>query len=117
MQTYVGGCHCGTYRYEVETDLEKVISCNCSHCHIKGLVLTFVSPEQFRLIEGNEAELTDYQFNKNRIHHLFCPSCGVEAFARGTKADGSAVVAINVRCLTGVELGTLATVPVDGRAY
>lgn len=117
MKTYHGGCHCGKFRYEVETDLEKVITCNCSHCHMKGLVLTFVPVSQFRLTGGDEAELIDYQFNTKKIHHLFCPTCGVESFARGENSKGEKLRAINVRCLDNVELSDLTLIPVDGKAY
>jgi len=29
-KTYSGGCHCGKVRYEMASDVAKVISCNCS---------------------------------------------------------------------------------------
>lgn len=110
-----GGCHCGKVRYEVTTDLTRVASCNCSICSRLGALFTFVSPSQFDLLSGEDA-LTDYQFNKKVIHHLFCSTCGVESFARGTGPDGKQVVAINVRCLDGVNLGALTLVPFDGKS-
>lgn len=116
-KTYTGGCHCGKVRYEVETDLAKVIECNCSHCSMKGLLLTFVEPEAFRLTAGSESELTDYQFNKKTIHHLFCPTCGVESFARGQNREGKALYAINVRCLDEIDLSALTLIPIDGKQY
>jgi hypothetical protein len=114
-QTYKGGCHCGKVSYEVKTDLGTVISCNCSICSKKGYLLSFVPPEQFRLLSGEEA-LTDYQFNKHAIHHLFCSACGIQSFARGKKRDGSPMVAINVRALEGVDIGGLKVTSVDGRS-
>jgi hypothetical protein len=77
---YTGGCHCKTVRYEVETDLDKILECNCSHCEGKGLLLNFVDKEKFKLLSGKDA-LTDYRFNKKTIRHLFCKHCGVESFA------------------------------------
>jgi hypothetical protein len=113
---YTGGCHCGQARFEVTADLSTVISCNCSICSKRGLLLTFVPPEQFKLVAGDEKALTDYQFNKKVIHHLFCPACGVESFGTGTGPDGKTMYAINVRCLDGVDLGALKLTPFDGRS-
>ena len=83
IETYTGGCHCGKVRYEVKLDLTKpVISCNCSMCGRSGTLLTFVPADQFTLKSGEE-DLTDYQFNKHVIHHVFCRVCGIKSFARG----------------------------------
>jgi hypothetical protein len=117
MKTYTGGCHCGKYRYEVDTDLDKVIECNCSHCHKKGLVLAFVSPEQFRLTAGDESELIEYLFNKKAIHHQSCPTCAVQSFSWGTNSQGEKMHAINVRCLDDVSLADLTITPVNGKDY
>lgn len=113
-KTYAGSCHCGTVRYEVTTDLGQVISCNCSICRRKGLLLSFVPASAFSLNSG-EGDLQDYRFNKHVIHHLFCRNCGVESFARGTAPDGTPMVALNVRCLDGVDLEALQPVPFNGR--
>jgi hypothetical protein len=116
-QTYKGSCHCGKVSYEAKVDLSQgVYSCNCSLCSRKGHLLAFISPEQFRLVSGDEKALTDYQFNHHVIHHLFCPTCGIQSFARGKKRDGTPMVAINVRCLDGVEIDTLKLTKVDGRS-
>jgi hypothetical protein len=114
-QTYSGGCHCGKVRYEVTSDLAQVISCNCSICTKHGLLVSFVPAPAFRLLAGQD-DVADYQFNKKRIHHQFCPACGVESFARGAMPDGTPMVAVNVRCLEGVDLGALKLTPFDGRS-
>ena len=74
--TYAGGCHCGRVRYEVDADLSRVMSCNCSICRKRGALLAFVPVAKFKLGSGAYA-LTDYQFNKKIVHHLFCDTCGV----------------------------------------
>jgi len=114
-KTYQGGCHCGKVNYAVATDLAKTIACNCSICTKRGIIWTFVTPPQFTLQAGADAQ-ADYQFHKKFIHHLFCRSCGVESFARGRTPDGAEMVAINVRCLEGVDFGKLKPMPVDGRS-
>ena len=110
-----GGCHCGAVRYEVDVDLAgPVIACNCSMCGRAGTYLTFVPASAFRLLSG-EASLTDYQFNKKHIHHLFCARCGIKSFARGTTRDGAPMVAVNARCLDDVELEGLQVKTYDGK--
>jgi hypothetical protein len=110
-----GGCHCGKVRYEVTTDLAKVMSCNCSICSKKGHLLTFVSTDQFKLLSGDN-ELTDYQFNKHIIHHLFCRTCGVGSFARGRAPTGQEMVAVNARCIDGVDVAGLTITSFDGKS-
>ena len=114
-QTYSGGCHCGRVRFEVTAALDSAMSCNCSICSKRGSLLAFVPAEQFRHTAGSDAELTDYQFNKHVIHHLFCPVCGILSYAKGTAPDGRATVALNVRCLDDVDLSTLRITEWDGR--
>ena len=116
MSICKGGCHCGKVRYEVETNLEKVIECNCSHCYDKGLLLTFVPVDKFTLLSG-ESNLTEYQFNTGRIKHLFCKTCGVQSFSRGQNKAGESLIAINVRCLDDVDQSKLTLTPVDGKSY
>lgn len=115
-QTYAGGCQCGKVRYEVAVDLDKTISCNCSRCGKLGALFSFSPVQAFTLQSGEDA-LTDYQFNKKTIHHLFCGTCGIESFARGTGPDGSEMVAVNARCLDGVDIASLHPRPVDGRSF
>jgi hypothetical protein len=114
-KTYSGGCHCGRVRYEVTTDLAKVISCNCSICSKRAPLLTFVAPEQFKVLSGEPSSLTDYQFNRKVIHHLFCPTCGIESYATGATPDGSRMFAVNVRCLDGVDISSLQLTSFDGK--
>jgi hypothetical protein len=114
-KTYAGGCHCGKVRYEVKTDLSPLISCNCSICSKTGAILTFVPVGQFTLLQG-EGELTDYQFNKHVVHHLFCKTCGIRSFAHGKGPDGQEMRAINVRCLEGVDIDALTPMKYDGKS-
>ncbi len=109
-----GSCHCGKVQFDVEIDLENpVITCNCSICKRSGTMLAFVPEAQFTLRSGEDA-LTDYQFGQKVIHHLFCSTCGIRAFARGKGRDGSPMVAVNTRSLEGVDITTLKTIQYDG---
>ena len=112
--TYHGGCHCGRVRYEVQCDLSMVADCNCSICTMRGALWAFTKKLQFKLLQGADA-LTDYQFGKKKLHHLFCQSCGIGSFAEGVAPNGDETVAINVNCLDGIDPASLKTTPFDGR--
>jgi hypothetical protein len=115
VKDYQGSCHCGAVRYRVSLDLTKpAIQCNCSMCGRTGTLLQFVPPDSFKLEKGEES-LTDYQFGKKSIHHLFCKVCGVKSFARGMGQKGP-MVAINTRCLEGFELEKMNITQFDGRS-
>ncbi|WP_439478081.1 GFA family protein [Brevundimonas sp.] len=114
-KTHEGSCRCGAVAYEVETDLEGLIECNCSHCYRKGLVLAFVAPDAFRLTA--DGPQTEYLFNTHKIVHLFCETCGVQSFARGSTAGGKQMVAVNIRTLTDLEPFSWTAQRVDGRSF
>jgi len=112
---YKGSCHCGQISFEVEGELGQVMECNCSICSRKGYLLWPVPREKLHLLTP-ESNLATYTFNKHKIKHRFCPTCGCAPFCEGTDASGKATAAINVRCLEGVEISALARKQVDGRS-
>lgn len=115
--TFVGGCHCKAVRYQVSgLDVNNVVVCNCSRCSMLGSILSFVPAESFNLQSG-EDHLTDYQFNRKIIHHLFCNICGVQSFSRGVDKEGKPMIAINVRCLDGVDTELLSPEKFNGKDY
>ncbi len=113
--TYTGGCHCGAVRYRVRLAIESAIVCNCSICSKTGTMLAFAPGDRFELLSGEDA-LVDYQFGRKHLHHLFCGRCGIRSFARGKRRDGTPTVAVNVRCLDGVDLERVPLKPFDGRS-
>jgi hypothetical protein len=110
---YRGGCHCGAVTFEVQAELPgAAIECNCSHCRIKGLLLTFHSADQ---VSWSGADATaDYRFNTHKLRHVFCRTCGAQPFAEGAAPDGTATMAINLRCVPACDLTLLHRQPVDG---
>lgn len=115
--TFEGGCHCGAVRYRVSgLDLQSTITCNCSRCAKLGSILSFLPADSFSLLSGEES-LTDYRFNKKVIHHLFCKTCGIQSFGRGTAPDGTPTIAVNVRCLDGIDIDSLTPQKFNGKDY
>jgi len=112
--SFEGSCHCGTVKFEINAARPvEAIRCNCSHCRRKGFLLSFFPAEQFTLLQGEES-LRSYRFNTHKINHRFCQDCGTEAFAEGTNPDGSAVRAVNLRCVPSIDLDSLTLRHFDG---
>lgn len=101
-QHVTGSCQCGAVAFEADLDLAHTITCNCSRCQRLGSVLAFTPQESFTLLRG-EDNLSEYLFNKHAIHHLFCKTCGIQGFSRGTGPDGREMVAVNVNTLDGID--------------
>lgn len=115
MQMFSGGCQCGAVRYQAVADLSRTITCNCSRCSKLGSILAFTPASAFRLEKG-EDQLTEYKFHRNVISHVFCKVCGIQSFARGVGPEGEPSVALNVRCLDGINTDTLQPQKFNGAA-
>jgi len=105
-----GSCHCGKVAFEADGELAGAVACNCSICARKGALLWAVDDDKFRLLDPL-AEMGSYLFNKHEIRHRFCRHCGIH-----THAEGDGWTAVNIRCLTGFDLATVAVMDFDGRS-
>jgi hypothetical protein len=109
-----GSCHCGAVKFSVDADLPtQALSCNCSICRQKGLLLSFVPAPRFTLMSGEDA-LSTYEFNTHKIQHRFCMVCGSQPFACGKNPDGSEMYAVNLRCVPAVKPEVLELQHFDG---
>lgn len=115
QQSYVGGCQCGGVRFEVTVDLDTTVVCNCSRCRRLGTIMAFAPASQFQLL-SDEGATTEYRFNKHIIRHLFCSTCGIQSYSRGQMPDGTPMVAVNARCLDGVDPEALNPKHFDGKS-
>jgi hypothetical protein len=118
QKTFRGSCHCGAVRFECDLDLANGTSkCNCSVCRKGRFWKAIVMANAFRLKQGAEA-LSEYQFGRHIIHHLFCRHCGIKPFGRANVAElGGEFYAVNLACLDAGD-EELASAPVryeDGR--
>ncbi len=116
MSTHSGSCHCGKIAFDVEGEIDQALDCNCSMCQKRGGLLWFVPAAQFTLKTPVDA-LGTYRFNRGKIDHHFCPSCGISPFSEGSNPDGSAMACINVRCLDGIDLASVKVEPCNGRDF
>jgi hypothetical protein len=109
-----GGCHCGRVAYEVEGTPDRISQCNCSICTKKAYLHWIVERDKFRLLTPWE-DLATYTFNTGTAKHHFCPQCGVASFYIARSDPGK--IDINVRCVEGLDLTSIALETFDGRNW
>lgn len=116
MKTYHGSCHCGRVKFEADTDIDKVVSCNCSICSKKGVLHHRVPPERFRLVAGAD-HLALYRFGTREAKHFFCRECGMHPFSNPRSSPDA--YSINVRCLDDFDADTetYRLIMFDGRNW
>ncbi len=112
---YRGSCHCGNIAFEVEGELEAVISCNCSLCQRRGSLLWAMPHENVRQLGSGNAVGT-YTFGNRALLHRFCHICGIHPYAEDAASKDGRNAYINVRCLEGVEPDAVEHIPFDGRS-
>ena len=95
---------------------DKAMGCNCSHCRRKGFLLAFVAADDFTLTAGEDA-LSEYRFNKHKLAHRFCATCGCQPFATGSGPGDKAMAAVNLRCVPAVDLDALTIEKIDGASF
>jgi hypothetical protein len=112
QQTYLGSCHCGAVRFEVDLDLAaSSYRCNCSICRRTRFWAAVATPAGFRVTAG-QGELTEYLFNKRANQHFFCRTCGVRAFGVGNDTPVGQMFGVNIGCLEGVGEEQLSKIPI-----
>jgi hypothetical protein len=122
MRTYLGSCHCGRVRFEVDADLDHVRVCDCSICRRRGALIHRVAEDQLRILTPLD-ELTLYQWHTRTAEDWFCRTCGILPFRRPrhrTAGEEAASMppfsgwSVNVRCLEGVDLEAIPVRRVHG---
>ncbi|KAF2094323.1 hypothetical protein NA57DRAFT_60953 [Rhizodiscina lignyota] len=119
--TYDGSCHCGAIAFKATLsppiEQQKLTQCNCSICYRNGYHLVFTPDENVEWTKGGEDAMTKYSFNKQRIVHHFCPTCGTSLLARSVDPNFfPGFVGVNARSFDGVDVNTLEKRIIDGKA-
>ena len=111
-------CHCKKVEAEIKlpnTGFEKLMRCNCSICKRKGFIMSFVGPDCFNIVRGNEL-LKLYQFHSKTAKHYFCSNCGIHTHAKPRSNPN--IYMINVACIEGIKPFELKNVIVnDGQNH
>ncbi|TDK23712.1 GFA family protein [Luteimonas aestuarii] len=114
MPKHAGSCHCGQIAFEVEGDIDGALACNCSICARRASLLWF-RPESAFVLRTPTSQMATYTFNRHAIKHHFCPRCGIHPYGEGTAPDGTRTIAINLRCIEGLDLDAIPVQHFDGK--
>lgn len=111
MTIYKGSCHCGTIKFQIDTEIESLKTCDCSFCKKKNATMLSVHKDNFKLLAG-EQHLALYQWNMKIAKHHFCKICGIYTFHHTRSMPG--IMGINANCLDDVDLSQIPTSQVQG---
>ena len=109
---YIGSCHCKNIEFEIDTDLEKIVQCNCSICIRRNAKMIMVPKDNFALTKG-EGDLALYQFNSNIAKHYFCKTCGIYTH-HNRKSDPNGM-GVNLGCIDLLDATGYKALSFDGR--
>ena len=105
-------CHCG----EIEAGINlpengfKVIKCNCSICKRKGVIMSMVKNEDFKIIKGID-KLKLYQFHSKVAKHYFCFVCGI--YTHHNPRSNPAMTGFNLGCIDDVDTFKLENIIIN----
>ena len=108
-KTYHGNCHCKAVTFEADLDLaEGTGNCNCTYCWKQRMWTVGTSPDNFRLLSGEDV-LGDYARSGDwgEGHHRFCTKCGISTYGHGR------IEAMGGDPYVAVQLATLDDLPVE----
>ena len=113
MTKYLGSCHCGSVRFEIDTDelLTPYFRCNCSLCSRKGAVMGEIARSALEVTQGFEF-VTTYTWNTGEAQHYFCNRCGI--YTHHVMRGCTDRVGVNMACVEGVDVYAQQDVVVGG---
>ncbi len=109
-------CHCGLVEAEINvSNFEKILRCNCSLCKRKGVIMSMVKNEDFKITKGqNNIKL--YQFHTKVAKHFFCSNCGI--YTHHNPRSNPSMTGFNIGCIEDVDIFKLDNVIVnDGKNH
>ena len=112
MTKYIGSCHCGGVRFEVDTDqpLGPYFRCNCSLCSRKGAVIGAAPRPAFSVVAGQDL-ISTYTWNTHEAQHYFCKVCGI--YTHHVMRGQTQTVGLNMACIEGFDVFGQGQIQVD----
>ena len=92
MVEFTGGCLCGTIRYAVNAEPQRIHNCHCDSCRkVTGSAFAtniFVAENDIVIIQGEPNSFSHTADSGNNVVKEFCSNCGSPLFGYGTGRPG-----------------------------
>ncbi len=85
MQIIIGGCLCGSVRYQATAKPLMTRACWCRTCQYfaaGNAAVNVVFPADTVTISGELKDFESIADSGNKMHRKFCPNCGVHLFSQ-----------------------------------
>ena len=103
-----GKCHCGSVKFEINTNIRDLRRCNCSMCSRKGFVMATALTNEFTITSGKQF-LNTYKWNTQIAEHCFCNICGINTHHK-RRSDPNQY-GYNIGCIEGFEMSWIEETP------
>ena len=88
MVQFTGGCLCGTIRYEVNEEPQRIANCHCDDCRkatgSSFATNIFVAEDDVVITQGEPKSFSHTADSGNTMTKEFCANCGSQLFGHGT---------------------------------
>jgi hypothetical protein len=117
MNKYLGSCHCGGIRFEINTEqpLGPYFRCNCSLCSRKSAVMGAAARSAL-VVTGGAELISTYSWNTKEAQHYFCKVCGI--YTHHAMRGEIELIGVNMACIEGFDVFALGNVVVgNGKGW
>ena len=92
MVQFTGGCLCGTIRYAVNAEPQRIHNCHCDTCRkATGSAFAtniFLAMDDIVITQGEPKSFSHTADSGNTVVKEFCANCGSQLFGYGTGRPG-----------------------------
>jgi hypothetical protein len=111
-----GRCHCSNISFKLDWKPEPSViparTCTCTFCAKHGGVWTSCPGGSLRVVVGDPALVTRYEFGTKTAQFHVCTRCGVVAVVTSV-IDGRTYAVVSVHAFEGVDPALIRSSPAD----
>lgn len=101
--TIKASCHCGNVKFELKTEPEFLVSCNCSICSKLSTIWTHTTENYVAFSNADDATLA-YTTGNAKLSFHTCKNCGCTTHWWSVERGEDARIAVNLKLLPPKEV-------------